>query len=170
MFLLSLMACGGADDTGAGAFSFEGGQFQFTTIDVDDQCYDGGLNTIFMPSYPDPEPFSDPVEIPTWSDLPQTYEVTLQDPVGTLEVTVTAGARDGTYQVRGAEQTDVLLDEDQFGDCLVDSDIDIDLVTSGDDTLGGNAVMTTGNYRGDNCPPVTDPPCDLILALDASRI
>jgi hypothetical protein len=169
MFLLTLLACGAADETGAGSFAFDGGNFQFTTLDVDDQCYDNGLRTIFMPSYPDPEPFSDPVEIPSWSDLPQTYEISLQEPFGAMEVTVTAGARDGIYQVRGAEQTDVLLDEDQFDDCLIDSDIDIDLVTSGDNALGGNAVLATGNFRGEHCPEVDADPCDIILTLDASR-
>ena len=166
MFALFFLAC---EPTSSDATGFEGGNFQFTTIGVSDQCYDGAFETIFMPEGT-PEDFETPIELPSYADLPATYNIDIQDPFGSMEVTVDAGAQDGTMEVLGAAQTGVELDGDQWPDCLVDADIDIYLTITGDNEVEGNAVLHTGSFDEASCPVVTNDPCDIKLDITASRI
>ena len=161
-----LLAC---ESTASDAESFQGGSFQFTTIGVSDQCYDGAFNTIFMPEGT-PEDFETAIELPNYADLPQSYSIDIQDPFGSMNVTVAAGELDDTMEVIGAEQTGVELDGDQWPGCLVDASIDIYLTIVGENEVEGNAVMHTGSFDESSCPVVTDDPCDIKLDLTASRI
>lgn len=166
LFLLLSVACDSSATEGEG---FEGGDFQFTTTGVDDQCNDGAFDVIFMPEGT-PEAFENPVELPGVADLPATYSISLQAPFTSMEVTLTEGASADQMEAEGAVQTGVELDADQWPGCLVDSTIDIYLTIVGDNEVTGNAILNTTSYDESSCPAVATDPCDIKLDLSGQRI
>jgi hypothetical protein len=164
--LFLFLACESSASDPAG---FQGGDFQFTTTGVDDQCNDGAFDVIFMPEGT-PEDFETPIEIPSTSDLPATYTIDLQDPFTEMQVTVDAGASEDQMEALGATQTGVELDADSWPGCLVDASIDIYLTIIDDNTLEGSAALHTSSYDEDSCPAVSADTCDIKLDLSAARI
>lgn len=166
LFLLLNIAC---DSTATEGEGFVGGDFQFTTTGVDDQCNDGAFDVIFMPEGT-AEDFENPVELPGVADLPSTYSISLQSPFSAMEVTIDEGASSEQMEALGAVQTGVELDADQWPGCLIDASIDIYLTIVGDNEVTGNAILNTTSYDEGSCPAVTTDPCDIKLDLSAQRI
>ena len=105
--LLTALACT-TDD----AEDFAGGDFQITTTAVDDGCYDGAINTVFLPDGDDStNDWANPTYLPGWDELPATYTIALQDPFSDMEVTMVDGGAQNLV-VDGASQTAVELDAD----------------------------------------------------------
>lgn len=165
MFLILALGCVPTE----GAEDFSGGDFQLTTQAVEDLCYDNAMSTVFMPEGT-PSDFSSNTWLPPEEDLPDTYSISLQDPFTDMEVTVEAGEATGQMVIRGALQTDILINEDLWADCLGDLSIDVDITVVDDDTLDGTATLTTENLVGDTCPPDVPDPCEIVLTLTGTRV
>jgi hypothetical protein len=171
---LALMACGDKDDT-ASDFdftTFEGGTFQFTTTAVSDGCYDGSFEPIFMPDGADtPNDWAATTELPSWADLPSSYELALPAPFLAMDVTVEEGG-DALMVLAPTDQPDaVALDADNFPNCMVQITISADLTITGADTITGSATLETAGFEADpaNCPVVQSDPCEISLDITAAR-
>ena len=148
---------------------FSGGTFQVTTIAVDDGCMDGAFDLIFMPEGSEtPSDWSTTTEFPAFENLPSTYEIALQEPFSSMEVTVSESATG--LSVGDAAQTGVELDEDTWPGCMVDMSIEADLMVHSDDHMMGSATLTTSSFDEDNCPAISSEPCEIVLDLSISRI
>lgn len=168
MVLWALLAC---VESSVSDVAFEGGDFDFYTVLAKDECLGGALRAFFMPEGVEtPHPFEYPIFIPSWSDLPQAYDIDLREPFMGMPVTVQAGA-DGLYEVRGSVMESVLLDETKYGDCTVTMTVDADLTPVGADDIEGEARIAISDARGEEelCPVFTADPCQVTLALEASR-
>lgn len=176
---LPLFACGDKDedDTGAAGWApedFSGGSFQFTTTEAEDICFDGAFAVLFLPDGAgSTNNWQYPVELPAWDALPATYDIQLQEPFSTMTVTVSEGASAGSLDIDGARQEGVYLDADstEYGDCVVDMDIVVDLTIDSDDAAHGSAVLTLENIPSEGeCPPIMADPCTMTLDFTAARI
>jgi len=70
------------------------------------------------------------------------------------------------------EQPDlVVLDEDNFPNCMVNITISADLNITGADSITGAATLKTKGFTDDvdNCPVVTSDPCEITLDITAAR-
>jgi hypothetical protein len=172
--VLVLAACGDKDDT-ASEFDFadfEGGTFQFTTTAVDDGCYDGSFEPIFMPDGADtPNDWAATTELPSWVDLPASYELGLPEPFLAMDVTVEKGSDAVMVLSPTAQPEPVVLDEDNFPNCMVQITIAAELTITGADTITGSATLEMEGFEADpdNCPVVTSDPCEITLDLTAAR-
>ncbi len=165
-----LVSCGD-ESTDFDFTAFEGGTFQFTNIGVDDGCYDGSFNVIFMPEGTAND-WDITTEIPGWGDLPSTYDLSLPDPFTSMEVTVDE-AGDGVMAINDVPQPgQVELDPDNFPGCFVDVVISADLTIIDADNLQGSATLVTQGFDDDptNCPVVEEDPCTISLDLTATRV
>ncbi len=143
---------------------YAGGTFIVTIEDVQDDCYDGSFSVIFMPEGT-PTEFQDPVEVPAFEDLPADSTLSLQAPFADLDVTWEAGDAEDQMVINEAGQTDVLLDEDSYGDCAVDMLISLDMSVLDADNISATATLTTSGFEEDDCPAVSADPCDISLVL-----
>ena len=172
-----LAACSGKDigdtagDDGAWApTAFEAGQFQFTSYSVSDGCLDGSFSVLFLPEGDGTRSdWAYPIELPAWSSLPSSYSVQIQDPFSAMDVTVEE-AGTGTLRVASAVQTDVEYDADNAPGCLVDMNIDVEIVLDDNDNVHGQAVMSTGSFDESSCPVVDADPCSIVLDFDGVRL
>ena len=174
MMLASLlMACSGGSDSGTdwSPTDFAGGNFQFTSTDVDDSCLDGAFVAVFLPEGTGTtSDWQYPIELPAWSNLPATLDVQLQEPFSTMEVTIEAGQSDGMMTIASAIQTDVEFDADNNPGCLVEMGISVALVIDDDTNVHGSATMATGSFDEANCPAVEEDPCQIDLTFTGASI
>jgi len=164
VFLFALLACTSPDS----AEDFSGGSFQFTTTGVTDGCLDGAFDTLLMPDGTATD-WANPVELPAHDALPSTYMISIQDPYGQIEVTVTEG-EEHTLEVAGAEATDVEFDADTYPGCLIDNSIDVSLTIVDADNLQGTAVLHTSGFTAEEGCPTAPETCDVTMDLLAARI
>ncbi len=169
ILVVGLAVLAGCTGDGGDEGSFVGGSFQFTTYGVEDLCYDGAFEVIFMPEGT-PNDFANPIDLPSWEDLPTTYTISLQEPFTDMEVTVEPGESEDEMIVRGAQQRGIELDADTYPGCLVDIDIDVDLTILSADEVSATAYLNTASFDEDGCPVVQSDPCDIILDLKATRL
>ena len=147
---------------------FTTGDFEFETVAVDDACFDGGFEVLFMPDGPEtPSEFGAEITVPAADELPSTYPIDLADPFNDMEVTVT-GSGD-TRTIRGAQNIGVELDDEAYPGCLVDMSIDVDLTISNADEVSGTATLNTSSFDEANCPVVTSDPCEITLDIVGQR-
>ena len=172
MLLLALFACGEDPDTAA---SFSGGKFTFTTVEVIDTCTDQAFEVLLMPEGA-PTDWQNPVELPSSLDVPATYEMQIQEPYGTVLVTVTMPDKDH-FAVAGATALGVEFDPEAFPGCVVDNYIDADLTIASDNSLTGSAYMDVTNIVNDagTCPLAADnvsemTDCSITIDFTAARI
>ena len=170
--LFSLLACGKDTSGDSGAFElqdFSGGLFQISTLAVEDGCMDGAFDLIFMPEGAEtPSDWTTSTEFPAYDALPSTYEISLQEPFSSMEVTLSEG--DNGLTVGDANQSGVELDADAWPGCMVDMGITAELMVHTDDHLMGSAVLTTSSFDEESCPAVSSEPCQIILDLSAQRV
>jgi hypothetical protein len=170
---LSLVACSGGSDSGDSwsPTDFSGGNFQFTSTDVDDSCTDGAFVAVFLPEgVGSTNAWQYPIEIPAWSNLPATLEIQIQEPLSAMEVTMEEGSTEGLITIASALQTDVEFDADANPGCLVDMAISVELVLDDDLHLHGSATMATGSFDEENCPAVEEDPCQIDLTFTGEAI
>ncbi len=165
---------GGAEGEGEGEgeLDFPAGNFEIYTVEVDDQCYDGAFEVLFMPDGPEhPKKFQYPIELPDPSTLPKTYTIQLQDPFHEMEITLErSGER--SMHCEDALNPAVLLDEDTYGDCTADLTIDFDVQIEDRDHVSATANVSMSNFTSqadDRCPDVQDG-CTIKLTLQGTRI
>ena len=168
MFLTLLVACG-SEESGFDPIDFEGGTFQMTTTGVNDSCFDGGFEVIFMPEG-QAEPWGTTTELPSWANLPATYDISLQAPFDQMQVTVEAGSYEGEFVMSNGLQTGIELDADAYPGCFVDINIDATLSIIDADSVQGSATLTTSSFDEDTCAAVLSDPCDMELDLSAVRL
>ena len=172
-----MMACGGepTDDTMGGeppVSQWTGGDFDFQTIDVDDQCLGGAFEALFMPEGPaTPHTFEYPIFMPDYRDLPQTYTIDLRAPF--IEMPVTVDATDGeTYIIRGALMEAVELGTYAYGDCVATMSVDADLSPIDGNNASGWATISISNPRGNDglCPVFQSDDCRVRIEINAVRL
>ena len=178
-WLLFSLACSGEkDDSPSGSADVDtdvsdwtGGQFQFKTVGVEDNCLGGAFEVLFMPEGPaEPHDFEYLIYIPEYADLPELYTIDLRDPF--VEMPVSVDAPDGTtYQIRGALMDAVELGSQAYGDCVATMTVDADIVPMSKDTAEGTASISISDPRGADgrCPVFDDEPCTVALSLEARR-
>jgi len=165
LLLAALCGCPTSSDDD----EFLGGDFQFETYGVTDACFDGGFEALFMPDGPDtPNEWGDPIYIPPEDELPSTYNIAMPDPFNDMEVTVSGDA--DSRLVDGAANLGVELDPDDYPGCLVDMDIDVDLVVDSATEVHGTAVLHTSSFDEGTCPAVDTDPCDITLDLRGTLV
>lgn len=163
--LLLLSACEPSEE----GDDFVGGSFQFETTGVDDACFDGGFEVIFMPDGPStPNAWGDPIYLPAADELPSTYEIAMPSPFAAMQVTVTGD--DATRTVTGAENLGVELDAEAYPGCLVDMSIDVALTIDSATEVHGPAVLHTSSFDEGGCPTVDADPCDITLDLRGALV
>ncbi len=165
-----LVGCPAADDDDDASGEFEAGMFEFSTVGVTDGCIGGAAEALYMPDGPSvPVVWEDAIELPAFSELPKTYTIPLPDPFHDMEITIDSPGED-QFVMEGAENNDVYLDEDQYGDCLTDNDISAVLTLQDNDTITGTSTLSVTNVRGDNCPQFDADPCEVVLDIEAARL
>ncbi len=163
-----LVGCPSDDDDDASG-DFEAGMFEFSTVGVTDGCIGGAAEALYMPDGPSvPVVWEDTIELPAFDELPKTYTIPLPDPFHDMQITIDSPGED-QFEMDGAENNDVLLDEDQYGDCMTDNDISALLTIQDNDSITGTSTLTVTNVRGDNCPQFEADPCDVVLDIEAVR-
>lgn len=167
LLTFALTACTpkGTDSAVPEPFDFAGGTFVMTSTGVDDGCADGSFTTLLLPEGDgSTNEWAYPIEIPSWTDMAAglSYEISLQEPFSAMEVTVTQGETEGLAEMTGAQQNDVLLNEDLHGDCTVDMTIDVVLVLNSDTDVSGSATLNIADAQGELCPQLVDG-CDVLL-------
>lgn len=168
ILLLSFqLSCGSEEPT----ISFESGEFTVSTLQVDDQCLDGGLTPLFMPRGDDePWEWPHPVELYAFSELPVTYTLPLRDPFHEMTVTATL-INDMQQELVAETNPDVELDRDRFGACVAELDGQVDVLLVDADRVEGIANLEMRNPRGDErCPADMPDACNVILSFEATRL
>jgi len=168
-----LIACGGsAKDTGAGGEKpWTGGDFDFYTQSVEDDCLGGALEALFMPDGPgEPHAFEHSIYLPDTSELPYSSTVDLREPFVEMPVVIEDGG-DGGFTIRGSVMEAVALGEASYGDCLVTMTVDADLSLVDVNELEGSASISISDPRGDDgrCPVFSSDDCVVGLLLSAGR-
>jgi hypothetical protein len=160
-----MAACVGSSDKGdPGDFSFPGGSFQFSNLDVSDACLDGAMAALFLPEgHGTTQDWAVTTELPAWDALPAAYVMQMQDPFKDMDIEVFAGDTVGTLVIDGAQQIGVYFDETTYPDCTVNMDISADVVIDGDDSVHGVAAFQVSGHTGDSCPPFATDPCQISL-------
>ena len=173
LLLVTLTACTDdkvdTADTTSSDTEFQGGNFQFTNSSVDDQCLDGAFNVLFLPDGDDHD-WEYPVELPSDSATPATYNIQLQEPFSTMEVTVESGSSSGSFIIANAAQQGVLFNEDSYPDCTVDLSIDTTITATDDNNITGQGTLSVTAYSGDTCPAFASSPCPILLDFYGSRL
>jgi len=160
-------ACGNNTDE-ANGFDWVGGDFQFFTLAAEDACLDGALEVLFMPEGPAaPHEHAYPTYLPSFDELPHSYEISLREPFVNLPITVTS--EDGVTLVGDGVIDDVALGSVAYGDCVVTMTAHIEMVPASADQAYGTAWMDISDPRGDDerCPVYEADPCRVTLTLDA---
>jgi len=160
------------DDTHGDPSDYVGGDFQFTTLAVEDGCLDGALEVLFMTEGPEvPKEWDYPTYLPSFDEMPTTYAIDLREPFVGIVVTVEEGGPDRMV-VEDAVMDEVLLGEDRYGDCVVTMTCDVDLTVVGATRLEGSAAISISDPRGedDRCPVFDASPCTMTLTLVAEKI
>ena len=173
LFVAPLFACtadkSDTADTPLSDTEFQGGNFQFTNSSVDDQCLDGAFSVLFLPDGTDHN-WEYPVELPSDSATPATYDIQLQDPFSVMEVTVESGSSSGSFIIANAVQQGVLFNEDSYPDCTVDLSIDATITATDSNNITGQGTLSVIEYTGDTCPPFASSPCSILLDFYGSRL
>ena len=170
MLMLLVIGCGKTDEESALGFSWQGGDFDFTTTATDDACLDGALEALFMPGGPEsPQEFEYSIYLPAYDELPIDYDIDLRAPFVGMPVTVT-GSTDGLLSANGV-MDEVALGVVSYGDCVVTMTATIDMTPTDSDTAEGYAIVAMSNPRGDDgrCPVYDADPCEVTLTLTANR-
>ena len=174
--LAAVTACGESAgtlpsvDASERSFPFEEGDFQFTTVLVEDGCGDGALNLLFMPNGTDtPWDWEFPIRIFPPERLPQSYAVPLREPFGQMQVNVEPVSA-VEERIRGAENRNIRLGEAQFGACVADMDADVDLTLLDSNTMSGHGALSMTNPRGDGRCPTFPAECSVLLTIEAVRV
>lgn len=151
--------------------TFEAGTFQFTNTGVDDGCYDGSFDVIFMPEGTASD-WDTTTELPGWADLPATYDLALPAPFHAMSVTVSEQGEGVMGLADAAQPEPVVLDEQNFPNCYVELVISADLTIVDADHVQGTASLESAGFDADptNCPQVTADPCTITLDLSAARV
>lgn len=164
--------CDGEDDAAEERdFSFPTGEFQVYTHSVDDRCLDGALNPLFMPEGDD-DPWAWPYPITLYDpeQLDQTYELTLRDPFGDMEVT----AREESALEQHLDihaNPDVKLGKERFGDCVVElgGQGQVQMVDS--DEVEGIIFIELSDPGGDErCPADMPDHCEVNIGFTGTRM
>ena len=165
--LIGGTACGGA---GGNASFLKAGEHQFYTLAMSDGCLDGALETMFMPSGPAKEhPFSYPIYLPGYDELPASYSIDLREPFVGMDVELDSS--DGhILELRGSVLESVILGS-AYGDCTATIRVDADLVPIAEGRLEGTAWIAVSDAQGSEelCPVFLADPCEVVLNLRAQN-
>lgn len=144
---------------------FYGVDHQITTQSVDDQCFDGAMNALFMPQGSNtPHDFEYLVYIPSLDELPMTYEISLREPFVGMEITAEDGD-DGIINIVSGRMEEVALGP-TFGSCVATMDVEAEIVPAGD-YFEFSTTITMSELRGDDegCPIPQIDPCTVDLFM-----
>ena len=171
VFLLTLGCDGKSAEDEEASFTWTGGEFQFQTTEVVDQCLGGALEAMFMPAGPEtPQDFEYLIYLPGYEEVPTSYSVDLREPFVEMPVEVDAD-EDRIFRIRGSVMESVELGAATYGDCVVTMTVDLNLRPLSPDEVKGKALITISDPRGDDgrCPIFDASPCPVNLSLTAIR-
>jgi hypothetical protein len=165
--LFLLLACTGAPDT------YTGGSFQFYTLAVQDDCYGGAMEAVFMPEGAGTEQaFANEIYLPSFDEVGDdgfSSTVELQAPFTSMDVVIDSDGS-STLSLSGVSQTGVLLNEDLWADCVGDIDFDVTMTVDSATEVSGVADLITSNPVGDTCETPDSDPCTIELTLRAELV
>ncbi len=161
----------GGDTAASGGF--KGGKFLLTTYEVKDECLDGGLELLFMPDGKDkPYAVSDtPTELPDQSTLPKTLTVNLKAPFKALDIKLESKAAN-QMSVKDAKQTGIQVDKTNYGDCVVDMNVNADITAASADALDLAVTIDVSKWTSaadKKCPTPKAEPCKVTLSMKGAR-
>lgn len=170
LYFLTLFACTSekGDSASVDPDSFTAGSFQFTSIAVSDQCLDGAFDVLFLPDGTSND-WQYPIELPSMSDLPQSYSISLQDPFTNMAITANEGPN-GTINISDGSQTGILFNGDAYPDCIVDLGIEAAITIVTNDSVTGIATLSVTNASGATCPLFSGDPCTVLLDFQGVRL
>ena len=122
-----------------------------------------------MPSGPEqPQAFAYPIYLPSYDELPASYEIDLREPFVGMPVTVSAG-EDGWLVASGVMEA-VALGQVAYGDCAVTMTVAIEVLPSSSSTAEGWATIDISDPHGADgrCPVYEADPCQVTLTLQAT--
>jgi len=156
-------------DSGEPTWTWQGGELTFYTQDADDTCLGGAMEALFMPEGPDvPHEFEYPIWVPSYEELPASYEIDLREPFVEMPVTLTEG-NNGDLILTGSVMEDVELGYISYGDCTVTMTVDAILTPTGPTSLKAKATIAISDAAGEDqrCPVFSSDPCDVFLTITA---
>ncbi|MFU8803487.1 MAG: hypothetical protein ACNA8W_06740 [Bradymonadaceae bacterium] len=167
---LAIVACGDSEET-EGDTGFSGGSFNVTVLSVQDNCFDGAMNTIVLPDGT-PNDLPAPVSIPAYSNLPAAVDIEFNAPFqSTSGVQFEVFGENGLRTAgNGFEQTGVDIAGDGE-DCVATMTVTAEFISSGPDSFTGTGTLTITSAEGDDCPAFqTGPPCTVTTPMSAARV
>lgn len=168
MLLVTLLACSKGDteaEQAAVPEDFYGVDHQITTQSVDDRCFDGAINALFLPEGPEtPQDFQYPVYIPALDELPLTYEISLREPFVGMNITAEEGG-DGAIEIVSGRMEEVALGP-TFGSCVATMDVTAQIIPAGE-YFSFTTTIAISALRGDEegCPIPQAEPCTVELVM-----
>lgn len=164
--LLSLYGCG--QDNLKTPEEFEhlfGVKHDFNTYAVDDACFDGALEILFMPEGSEqPHEFEYPIYMPLLEETPYRDTVDFREPFIGMEVEI-VGDPSGELSISDSVMSDVELGG-SFGDCTATMSVSA-LFIPGTDGFSGTAEIGLSNLQSvdASCPVPSTEACAVTLRL-----
>lgn len=171
---LALAACGGEEENqenGETTTGFSGGTFTVTVQSVQDNCFDGAMNSIVLPTG-DPNNLPAPVTIPASTALPAQVDIEFNEPFQNASGIEFELVGDNGLRTTGDgfEQIGVDISSSEEQDCLADMMVTAELSATDDDTFTGTGTLTITSTEGEDCPAFQEgPPCTVTTPMTATR-
>ena len=171
-FVLAL-GCSSSDNNAnsannTGTDGFEAGSYTVTVLDVDDQCFDGAMDTIVLPDGTARD-LPAPVTLPAYADLPAAIDIQFNAPFDNVTgVQVEASGNNGVTTTSPFVQDAVDISADADMSCFADMTVEFTLTASEAGKLTGSGSLSITSTEGDNCP-VGTPPCSVTSNLEAVK-
>ena len=143
-------------------------EHSFQTLGVEDQCFDGALEILFMPEgASNPHEFEYPIYMPFLEETPYQGSVDFREPFVGMDVDI-VGDETGQLSIDGAVMEAVALGG-SFGDCIADMTVAADF-TPTEDGFSGVADIQLSNLQSseESCPVPSTDRCTVQLQLMTS--
>lgn len=174
--LVLAVGCGGDDNNTTsnnttGTSGFAAGNYTVTVLDVDDQCFDGAMDTIVLPSGMARD-LPSAVALPASSALPAKIDIEFTAPFQSVTGIDVEAVGDNGLKTSGTGfmQTGVDISAAADGSCLADMTVTFSLTASTDGNMTGSGSLSITAADGTSCPAFTaGPPCSVTSNLSASK-
>lgn len=143
-------------------------EHDFQTLGVEDQCFDGALEILFMPEGANnPHEFEYPIYMPLLEETPYQGSVDFREPFVGMDVNI-VGDDTGQLSIDGAVMGAVSLGG-SFADCVADMTVNAEFSPT-QDGFSGIANIQISNLQSSEgaCPVSSDDVCQVVLQLRTS--
>ena len=142
-----------------------GVEHSFQTLGVEDACFDGALEILFMPEGANnPHEFEYPIYMPLLEETPYQGSVDFREPFVGMDVEI-AGDETGLLSIEGAIMEAVALGG-SFGDCAADMTVSAEF-SPAEEGFSGAANIQLSNLQSaeEACPVPSSETCVVQLQL-----